>query len=371
MSGQCRTRGGGVPIALATGVLAVGIGETLRRQFLQAVDDTVKRGESLDSIVVAGFLAGAQRAVAGMIATQQRAAKKARAAEPSPEEADKTTATTNATPATPATDNDVALLLRLVDVYGPSSWSRVATNFPEWTARQCAARWEEQCPVKAFDVDRALVEKDRHRVYPPTGPTPAQQVATARVLGTLLKRAFRRLCQYATGVQRDRLHLLDTLLRRIPNDKVLEFLKGGHARVYDSGAFYVDVVTTEGSHPRLSSHYPQNKSAPHYGLTIRVPKLPVMHLLTGVIRRNQQKVTWIQLESSPMPSLFELFRHEGVHRNVTGIVAHARDYFAHRRTRKQYGPIGSSLYTEKGTAANVIKVGYKSPSKKPTASQRA
>lgn len=43
-------------------------------------------------------------------------------------------------------------------------------------------------------------------------------------------------------------------------------------------------------------------------------------------------------------------------RNISGILAHAKDYLAHQRTQKQYGPLGSSWYTEKGKDANVIHI---------------
>ena len=184
----------------------------------------------------------------------------------------------------------------------------------------------------------------------------------ARLYGRLLKRSIRRL---QTHINRKtlspRLHLfVHHIIAHLPDAHVLEFLKGGHAHFYDDGKLYSRVATTEGSHTRISSHYAQFKKTPHLGLTIRVPTLPVFHLLTGIVRRQREVVTWIQLESSPMPSFWRLFHDEGLTRNLAGLYGHARDYIAHRRTRKQYGPLGSSLYSEK--TEHVIRIGAPSQS---------
>lgn len=172
----------------------------------------------------------------------------------------------------------------------------------------------------------------------------------AKLYGKLLKRAIRRLQAHINHTTlTPRLHLfVHHIIAHLPDVYVLEFLKGGHAHFYDDGKLYSRVMTTEGSHMRISSHYPQFKKTPHLGLTIRVPTLPVFHLLTGVVRRHRREVvTWIQLESSPMPSFWRLFHDEGLTRNLAGLYGHVRDYIAHRRSHKQYGPLGTSLYSEK------------------------
>ena len=192
----------------------------------------------------------------------------------------------------------------------------------------------------------------------------------ATLYGKLLKRAFRRLHAHTPNEMLSvRLYFLTYhIIMRLPNAFVLEFLKGGHAHFYDDGKLYTKLATIEGSHQRFSSHYPQFKTTPHLGLTVRVPTLPVFHVLGGIVRRTAEHkvVTWVQLESSPMPSLWRLFHDEGITRNIAGLYGHLRDYLAHRRTRKQYGPLGTSYFTEKHSSdtdvPNVIKIMHKSTS---------
>ena len=212
-------------------------------------------------------------------------------------------------------------------------------------------RWEELDPISAIDAD---VKK--FQSFCQTQRTLSQ---SRHFFGSLIKRTFRRL-HYQTSLHQNPIHehlgLLAKLILRISPEYVLDFLKGGHAIIHDSGKFYVNMITTPDSHPRMSSHYPQFKNAPHYGLTVHIPQLPVIHILTGVVRRHHKRVTWVQLESSPMPSLLRLLRHEGLYRNVEGLVRHGIDYLSHLRTRKQYGPLGASPFTEKGNNAQVINI---------------
>jgi len=157
-----------------------------------------------------------------------------------------------------------------------------------------------------------------------------------------------------------RLVLLASLLEHMPAVHVLDFLKGGHVHIIDQGAFYRHLTAAPGSYPRISSHYGDHKSAPrHHGLTIILDYI-VIHMLAGVIEVDGEQVTWVQLESSPMPQVlnptFMLFHDHGLKHNLIGLYSHATDWVAHRYTKRQYGPLGTSEYTEKGPEPKVIRL---------------
>ena len=303
----------------------------IRKQIDTIVRRNITYGERLDFIIVQGFLTSARHSIITI---------KAMTAKQDTESTLKST-----------TDAEDALLLKLTTVHtGKNRWKLIAKHV-SLSARQCAMRWEELDPISAIDADM-----NRFHSFCQTQRTFTQ---SRSFFGTLIKRTFRRL-YYQASLHQNPIHehigLLAKLIVRISPEYVLDFLKGGHAIIHDAGKFYVNLITTPDSHPRMSSHYPQFKNAPHYGLTIRIPQLPVIHILTGIVRRQHQRVTWVQLESSPMPSLVRLLRHEGLFRNVEGLVRHGIDYLSHLRTRKQYGPLGASNYTEKGKMAQVINI---------------
>jgi hypothetical protein len=253
------------------------------------------------------------------------------------------------------------LLVRLVNVHETPRgiWKKIAANFTGKTARQCSVRWDELCPVKSAKSDlRRLDERFLKRA------SAAEELASTMIIndndrcfmGNLVRRALQRhYCHAHTKLQQIKLKILCQLVQRISKEHVLEFMKGGHAIVHDNGQFYHRVRATEGSHPRTSSHYPDCKTMPHYGLTLRVG-LTTVHILAGVTKQNKEVVTWTQLESSPMPHLFRLRHGEGLVRNLQGLLSHARDYIAHRRTKKQYGPLGASTYSEKGEHPRIIHI---------------
>jgi len=328
---------------------------------------TISEGERLDEFVVTRFLASAEQSLHHM----QRALANGPSPTPSP--------TPSPVSSIWLPSQDV-LLTQLAGVYGSGGqhWKHIANNFEDTSksARMCAVRWEELNPVEALQRDRVLLAKYLLQIHtkseavvqattdageseasPPNRQHRKKRNREMERFGAILKRTFRKLYYNAhTETVRTRIGLVYHLMQRIPNENVLEFLKGGHAIVDDKGALYVKVVTTEGSHPRTSSHYPQFKNAPHYGITINVPHIPTMHMLTGIVRRQNRSVSWVQLESSPMPSLLRLFAHEGIVQNVYGIVAHTKDYIAHRHTKKQYGPLGASWFTEKGENPHIIQI---------------
>ena len=319
--------------------------QALKKWVNHNVQLTIDDGERLDELVMTGFLTACHKSLEKM----QNQIKQH--------------------PFTPSTmalkwnQDDDELLVKLAEVYSQQNgWKNIANNFTHKTPIQCARRWEELKPLDALQKDRtalehyiARIEQRRARIKPEQQSTKNTQEKV--FFGKLLKKTFYKLYYHApTERMQTYLGLLYHIIQKIPHENVLEFLKGGHAIVHDKGELYVKVVTTEGSHPRVSSHYPQFKNAPHYGITIRVPKLPTMHMLTGIVRRQNKNVSWVQLESSPMPSLYRLFSHEGIVQNVKGLLSHAKDYLAHRHTKKQYGPLGASWFTEKGKHPNVIHI---------------
>lgn len=331
---------------LPIGLIVLGI-NTLQKWIHGKVKMTIKDGERLDEIIMIHFIINVKRLFSKLKVGTRPPLK------PS----------TLSLLWTPEQDT---LLCQLTNVYtSPKNrWKHISQNFVDKTSRQCAMRWEEIQPIQSLDQDhKTLVhytksrEIERQKLSTDSSLKKNNNINEKKKFGEILKRTFRKLHYHAqTEVIQSRIDLIKDLIKNIPNEYVLEFLKGGHAIVHDNGATYVKVVTTEGSHPRISSHYPQFKNAPHYGITLSLAPLPTIHLLTGIIRREQKNVTWVQLESSPMPSLLRLFSHEGIVQNMKGILSHLKDYLAHTSTKKQYGPLGASWFSEKGKKSMVIHI---------------
>ena len=332
-----------LPIAF----IALGL-NILHKWVASNVQMTIQDGERLDELVMIGFLTSTKKLFVKINA----------------EHKEPITPSAQSSLWTPEND---ALLIRLAQVYANHKhrWKFVSQNFQDITSRQCSARWEELQPIQSIEQDHRMIvnyikKKENSITQNIEDGVENQKKNNTHekiMFGEILKRTFRKLHYHAsTKTMQARIGLINHLVQKIPRENVLEFLKGGHAIVNDKGEMYVRIVTTDGSHPRISSHYPQFKNAPHYGITVRMSHLPTMHILAGIVRRQNKNVTWIQLESSPMPSLFRLFSHEGAIQNVTGIIKHMKDYLAHSKTKKQYGPLGASWYSEKGDKPNVIYI---------------
>ena len=332
-----------IPVAF----IALGL-NTLHKWIDKNVQMTIQDGERLDELVMLGFLESTKHLFIKLNVEQKAPiAPSAQSSYWTPE-------------------NDT-LLIQLAQVYDnhKQRGKLVTPNFQNITSRQCSTRWEELQPIQSIEQDQRMIvnyiQKKEKTITQniESGVEKNKQKHTREkvMFGEILKRTFRKIHYHAsTKSIQTRIELINHLVQKIPRENVLEFLKGGHVIVEDKGEMYVKIVTTEGSHPRISSHYPQFRNAPHYGITVRVPHLPTMHMLTGIVRRQSKNVTWIQLESSPMPSLFRLFSHEGAIQNVIGIIKHLKDYLAHSKTKKQYGPLGASWYSEKRDKSNIIYI---------------
>ena len=241
--------------------------------------------------------------------------------------------------------------------YGPTwpQWDRISSQWQHRTSEQCKTRWILLCPDAVLAIER---EQIRASKATRRGPRSSVRTHTLNRLGNCVKRAFHCILPYCPTRLSNRVHTLVLTIDALPDTMVLEYLKGGHTVLSDNGNTYDVVVTTNGSQPRVCSHY-QNSSAVStedpYGLTIRIPKLPVIHLLCGTITtQRNQRCTWLQLESSPMPSWTQLWSNLS---HLEDAYNHLWDAIAHTLTGKQYGPFGSSTYSEKQTPPKVIRIG--------------
>jgi len=240
--------------------------------------------------------------------------------------------------------------------YGPTwpQWDRISSQWQPRTSEQCKTRWMLLCPDAVLAIER---EQIRASKATRRGPRSSVRTHTLTRLGNCVKRAFHCILPYCPTRLSNRVHTLVLTIDALPDTMVLEYLKGGHTILTDNGKIYDVVVGTDGSHTRFSSHYRSTSIGEPYGLTICIPKLPVIHLLCGTISQQNQRCTWIQLENTPMPSLTTIWSNGKFLQNVNNVNNHLWDAIAHTLTGKQYGPFGSSSYSEKRTPPKVIHIG--------------
>lgn len=232
-------------------------------------------------------------------------------------------------------------------------WDKISSQWPHRTREQCKTRWMELCPDAVLAIERENIRR-RQAMATRRGPRSSVRTHTLDRLGNCVKRAFHCILPYCPEKLSSRVHTLVLTIDALPGKMVLEYLKGGHTILSDNGKIYEVVVGTNGSHTRFSSHYRYTSIGDPYGLTICIPHLPVIHLLCGTIVQQKQRCTWIQLERTPMPSLATVWTNENFMKNVKN---HFWDTIAHTFTGKQYGPFGSSSYSEKRAPPKVIRIG--------------
>jgi len=146
--------------------------------------------------------------------------------------------------------------------------------------------------------------------------------------------------------------LIDFLIKKIPDEHVLEILKGANFVIEDNGDLYEYSKNNMNGYARFSSHA-SNSTAIQIGVTDTFADT-YLHMLCGTFDyRNGKKVSWCQFEGAPMPeglTTGEVFKNILLHGgDFTGL----QQYIDHFADSEIYFGIKSVITLLGGKAVNL------------------
>ena len=184
-----------------------------------------------------------------------------------------------------------------------------------------------------------------------------------RQIGTYIKKLFSISNKFLqiNNKENNSTSVMKFMIEKIPDQNVLDILKGANFIVNDNGKLYDFVDKEMDSYGRFSSHESHDMQL---GVTNLISDT-YLHLLCGTANNKEgEKMSWCQFEGAPMPPglnfgevFLEIYNNGNINMEyLQHFIDHSEDagyYFFYSKVAKHFGKqvfnlaVGSSEYTNK------------------------